>query len=46
MKIEATPKNTKGLVQKTPDEKETTQKNAKGLIQKTFDRKETIIAEV
>jgi hypothetical protein len=39
MKKEATPKNAKGLVQKTSDEKRVTSKNAKGLIQKTSDEK-------
>jgi hypothetical protein len=39
MKIEATPKNVKGLDQKTSDEKKATQKNTKVLIQKTSDEK-------
>jgi hypothetical protein len=39
MKKEANPKNAKGLVQKTSDEKGGNPKNAKGLIQKTFDEK-------
>jgi hypothetical protein len=34
MKKEATPKNAKGLIQKTSDGKRGTLKNAKGLIQK------------
>jgi hypothetical protein len=39
MKIEATPKNVKGLDQKTSDETKATQKNTKVLIQKTSDEK-------
>jgi hypothetical protein len=38
LKKEATPKNIKGLLQKTSDE-EATPKNVKGLIQKTSDEK-------
>jgi hypothetical protein len=34
IKKEATPKNTKGLIQKTYDKKEAIPKNAKGLIPK------------
>jgi hypothetical protein len=40
MKKEATPKNTKGHIQKRPPmKKEETPKNAKRLIQKTYDKK-------
>jgi hypothetical protein len=39
MKKMATPKNAKGLVQKTSDEKKAILKNTKGLIQKTSNEK-------
>jgi hypothetical protein len=39
MKKDATPKNTKGLVQKTSGEKRGNPKNVKGFIQKTIDEK-------
>jgi hypothetical protein len=37
MKKEATSKNTKGLIQKTFDERRDNPKKCKGVIQKTFD---------
>jgi hypothetical protein len=42
MKKEAFPKNIKGLIKKTSNEKRGILKNTKGLIKKTFDKRRGI----